>query len=113
MGRFGSNRPTLGTLHVHVVVTGAVHQERLPAKSLGKIDWKSLEVTVPNPQRLINRLVELGKDFDMVFYPNRTHAIAEGSGTLVHRWRTVARYFLEHLPPSGTPAAVAPGDSRP
>lgn len=48
-------------------------------------------------ERLINRLVELGKPFDMMEYPNRTHAIAEGAGTTVHIYRLIARYFLEHL----------------
>ena len=32
-------------------------------------------------ERLVNRLVELGKPFDLMVYPNRTHAIAEGPGT--------------------------------
>ena len=31
-------------------------------------------------ERLVNRLVELGKPFDLMVYPNRTHAIAEGPG---------------------------------
>ena len=62
-------------------------------------------VHVQGTERLVNRLVELGKDFDLMLYPNRTHAIAEGPGTTLHRWRTVARYFLDHLPPgpSGGP----------
>ena len=47
--------------------------------------------------RLINRFIELGKPFEMMEYPNRTHAIAEGPGTTVHIYRTIARYFLEHL----------------
>jgi dipeptidyl-peptidase-4 len=50
-------------------------------------------------ERLVNRLVELGKPFDMMLYPNRTHAIAEGPGTTPHIYRLIARYFLEHLPP--------------
>jgi len=50
-------------------------------------------------ERLVNRLVELGKPFDMMEYPNRTHAIAEGAGTTAHIYRLIARYFLEHLPP--------------
>jgi dipeptidyl-peptidase-4 len=57
-------------------------------------------------ERLINRLVELGKPFDMMAYPNRTHAIAEGSGTSLHLHALIARYFVEHL---GTgPAATPP-----
>ena len=32
-------------------------------------------------ERLVNRLVELGKPFDLMVYPNRTHAISEGPGT--------------------------------
>jgi dipeptidyl-peptidase-4 len=49
-------------------------------------------------ERLVNRLVELGKPFDLMVYPNRTHAIAEGPGTTVHVYQLVARYFVEHLP---------------
>ena len=50
-------------------------------------------------ERLVNRLVELGKPFDMMAYPNRTHAISEGPGTTAHIYRLIARYFIERLPP--------------
>ena len=50
-------------------------------------------------EQLVNRLVSLGKRFDLMVYPNRTHAIAEGSGTLAHVYMLIARYFLDHLPP--------------
>ena len=50
-------------------------------------------------EKLINRLIELGKPFDAMVYPNRTHAISEGPGTTVHVYRLIARYFLDHLPP--------------
>lgn len=49
-------------------------------------------------ERLINRLIELGKPFDAMVYPNRTHAIAEGPGTTPHIYRLIARYFVDHLP---------------
>ena len=52
-------------------------------------------------ERLANRLIELGKPFDLMMYPNRTHAIAEGNGTTAHVYRLVARYFLQNLPPGG------------
>jgi len=48
-------------------------------------------------ERLVNRLVELGKRFDLMVYPNRTHAIAEGPGTTAHIYHLIARYFLDHL----------------
>ena len=54
-------------------------------------------------ERLINRLVALGKTFDVMVYPNRTHGISEGSGTLLHVYRLVARYLLEHVPHDGQP----------
>jgi dipeptidyl-peptidase-4 len=50
-------------------------------------------------ERLVNRLIELGKPFDTMVYPNRTHAIAEGPGTTPHVYRLIARYFLDHLAP--------------
>ena len=49
-------------------------------------------------ERLVNRLIELGKSFDLMVYPNRTHAIDEGTGTSLHLYRLLARYLLEHLP---------------
>ena len=49
-------------------------------------------------ERLVNRLIELGKPFDMMVYPNRSHGISEGKGTTAHVYRLIARYFLDHLP---------------
>ncbi len=46
-------------------------------------------------ERLVNRLVELGKPFDMMAYPNRTHAIKEGDGTRFHVYSLIARYLLD------------------
>jgi dipeptidyl-peptidase-4 len=48
---------------------------------------------------LVNRLVELGKPFDFMTYPGRTHAIMEGSGTAYHLYCLLARYLEEHLLP--------------
>ena len=58
-------------------------------------------------ERLIDRLIELGKPFDVMVYPNRTHAIAEGPGTTPHVHQLIARYFLENLPPGGVSSATA------
>ncbi|HEY2433182.1 MAG TPA: DPP IV N-terminal domain-containing protein [Vicinamibacterales bacterium] len=52
-------------------------------------------------ERLVNRLVELGKRFDLMVYPNRTHAISEGPGTTPHIYQLIARYFVTNLPPGG------------
>ena len=52
-------------------------------------------------ERLVNRLIELGKPFDAMIYPNRTHAIAEGPGTTPHVYKLIARYFLTNLPAGG------------
>ena len=49
-------------------------------------------------ERLFNRLIELGKPFDAMVYPNRTHSISEGKGTSAHIYRLIARYFLDNLP---------------
>ncbi len=49
-------------------------------------------------EQLVNRLVALGKPFDQMLYPNRTHSISEGPGTTPHVYQLIARYFLQHLP---------------
>lgn len=58
-------------------------------------------VHIQGTQKLVNRLVELGKAFDYMDYPNRTHSIAEGKGTTLHLYRLITRYFEEHLPAGG------------
>ena len=47
---------------------------------------------------LVNRLIELGKPFDFMTYPGRTHAIAEGAGTSPHLFHLLTRYLTTHLP---------------
>jgi len=55
-------------------------------------------VHMQGSERLIDRLVELGKPFDFMLYPNRSHAINEGPGTAHHVFALLARYLEEHLP---------------
>jgi dipeptidyl-peptidase-4 len=50
---------------------------------------------------LINRLVELGKPFDVMDYPNRTHSISEGPGTSYHIHSLIFRYLEENVPAGG------------
>ncbi len=50
-------------------------------------------------EKLVNRLIELGKPFDAMMYPNRSHSISEGDGTTPHIYKLIARYFVQHLPP--------------
>ena len=50
---------------------------------------------------LINRLVALGKPFDMMDYPNRTHSISEGPGTSFHIRSLIVRYLEENVPAGG------------
>ena len=52
---------------------------------------------------LINRFVELGKPFDFMDYPNRTHSISEGKGTTFHIYSLIARYLVDHVPPGPLP----------
>ncbi len=48
---------------------------------------------------LIDRLIEMGKPFDYMVYPNRDHGLREGRGSEVHVRMLILRYLLEHLPP--------------
>ena len=48
---------------------------------------------------LVDRLIELGKQFDYMAYPNRDHGLREGKGTSLHLRIYMARYLLNHLPP--------------
>ncbi len=48
---------------------------------------------------LVDRLIELGKQFDYMAYPNRDHGLSEGRGTALHLRMLITRYLIEHLPP--------------
>lgn len=47
---------------------------------------------------LVDKLIELGKPFDYMVYPNRDHGLREGSGTTVHVRMLILRYLLDNLP---------------
>lgn len=48
---------------------------------------------------LVDRLIELEKQFDYMTYPNRDHGLREGEGTTLHVYMLIARYLITHLPP--------------
>ncbi len=51
-------------------------------------------------EKLINRLIELGKPFDSMIYPNRTRtASRKATGTTPHVYKLIARYFYTNLAP--------------
>jgi dipeptidyl-peptidase-4 len=52
-------------------------------------------------EALINTLIEHGKHFTMMAYPNRTHGIFEGRGTTRHVYGLLTRYLFENLPAGG------------
>ncbi|MFG0267749.1 MAG: DPP IV N-terminal domain-containing protein [Rhodopirellula sp. JB055] len=52
---------------------------------------------------LVDRLIELGKSFDYMVYPNRDHGLREGKGTEVHVRMMITRYLLENLTPGPKP----------
>jgi dipeptidyl-peptidase-4 len=55
---------------------------------------------------LVNKLISLGKQFDMRVYPQRTHGIFEGRGTSVDVYTNILGYFEEHLPPVAVSAGA-------
>jgi dipeptidyl-peptidase-4 len=55
---------------------------------------------------LVNKLISLGKPFDMRVYPGRTHSISEGSGTTLDVYTNILGYFEDRLPPG--PQASSP-----
>lgn len=54
-----------------------------------------------NCEMLVNQLVKYGKMFTQISYPMRSHGIYEGEGTTLHLRKTMAKYWIEHLPAGG------------
>jgi dipeptidyl-peptidase-4 len=52
-------------------------------------------------EMLINELVKYDKQFQVMVYPNRTHAINEGEGTSLHLSHLFTAYLKEHCPGGG------------
>jgi dipeptidyl-peptidase-4 len=50
-------------------------------------------------EALMNELVRHDRPFDVMVYPNRSHAIREGKGTTLHLRRSMLRYFETRLAP--------------
>jgi len=54
-----------------------------------------------NADLLINELVKHNKQFQMIAYPNRSHGMSEGAGTLLHLVTLYTEYLKKHCPPGG------------
>jgi len=52
-------------------------------------------------EMLINELVKYDRKFQVMVYPNRTHAINEGEGTSLHLSHLFTDYLREHCPGGG------------
>ncbi|MDE0064132.1 MAG: prolyl oligopeptidase family serine peptidase [Gammaproteobacteria bacterium] len=86
---------------------GLVQAENLKGKlliMLGELDENVLPATT---LQLVHRLIELDKDFDMVYAPNRAHSL-KGRHFLRRMWN----YFVEHLHGQKPPAYRMRDDER-
>ena len=54
------------------------------------VHYQSFEV-------MVNELIKHNKQFAMMSYPNRTHAIREGKNTTRHLHQLMTRYLQENL----------------
>ena len=75
------------------------HAEGLQGKLLLVHGSGDDNVHFAGSELLVNRMIELGKSFDFMMYPNRTHAISEGPGTTVHLFKRLARHLMSNMPP--------------
>jgi dipeptidyl-peptidase-4 len=54
-----------------------------------------------NAEMLLNELIKYNKQFQFMAYPNRTHGISEGEGTVVHLATLYTSYLKKNCPPGG------------
>ena len=52
-----------------------------------------------NAELLINELVKYNRQFQLMEYPNRTHSLSEGPGTIQHLQTLYTNYLRAHCPP--------------
>ena len=54
-----------------------------------------------NAEMLLNELIKYNKQFQFMSYPNRTHSISEGEGTIEHLRTLYTNYLKMYCPPGG------------
>jgi dipeptidyl-peptidase-4 len=52
-----------------------------------------------NAEMLINELVKYNRQFQFMAYPNRTHGLSEGEGTIVHLATLYTTFLKKNCPP--------------
>ena len=55
-------------------------------------------VHVQNTMQLIEKLIDSGKEFDLMLYPGKTHSI-RGNATRKHLFQRLTDFFERHLGP--------------
>ena len=54
-------------------------------------------------ERLVNRLVQLGKLFQVMPYPDCAHGLTEGERTRLHLYALLTDFLVKHMPPGAAP----------
>jgi dipeptidyl-peptidase-4 len=54
-----------------------------------------------NAELLLNELIKHNKQFTYMAYPNRSHSLREGEGTMEHVRTLYTSFLVEHCPPGG------------
>jgi dipeptidyl-peptidase 4 len=54
-----------------------------------------------NAEMLVNELIKHNKQFQFMPYPNRSHSISEGEGTMLHLSTLFTNYLRQYCPPGG------------
>jgi dipeptidyl-peptidase-4 len=54
-----------------------------------------------NAEMLLNELIKYNKQFQFMPYPNRTHGISEGEGTILHLATLYTSFLKKNCPPGG------------
>jgi dipeptidyl-peptidase-4 len=83
------------------------YRENSPINSASQLEGKLLlvhgtgddNVHYQGTERLINELVKHNKQFDFMAYPNRSHSLREGDGTLLHLYTLQTDFFEKNLAP--------------
>ncbi len=97
MGLPGDNNPGL------VDGSPVTHAKNLKGKLLLVHGTGDDNVHYQNAEVVINQLIEHNVPFDMMSYPNRSHAISEGDNTRSHLFELLTRYLTTNLPPGPRP----------
>jgi len=91
--------PPFGSVEDYIKGSPLTYARNLKGKLLYIHGTGDDNVHYQNAELLVNELIRYNKQFQFMAYPNRSHNISEGEGTVIHLHTLYSDFLRTHCPP--------------